>query len=260
MFFKRKPDIIIGDNQYKEIIKAIMKKEALAQKHKHHRKLTQRQIKQMLIALIVFILLTVANMTISIISYMKKPKVIEKEIIKLRHITGIDVNKEIYWHFQNGYADIVYDWYNDYIGDMDNTIALINSALLHGIPINKSIGQSWAESNHKADAIGYNYDRSGKLRSVDRGIKQGNQYTFPKASPIKMLDPYYNLSLCDAYYRADYEYFQKIDKRLGWNRATISYNRGRSRLDENGFIYLQSVLNYEQYMDEQFNLYFPIIN
>ena len=62
------------------------------------------------------------------------------------------------------------------------------------------------------------------------------------------------------YYRADYEYFQDINYYLKWNRATISYNRGRSRLDESGMIYLQKILDYEKYLDEQFNLYFPILN
>jgi hypothetical protein len=260
MFIKRKHDINITSPEAKEIIKAFKKKEKEYFKNQHHRKLTRRQIKRLILILIIFILMIVTNITISIMLYLHQPKIIEKEIIKLRHITGMNINKELQWHFENGYADVVYDFYEDYIGNRNNTIALVNSALLHGIPLHKSIGQSWTESTHKANAIGYNYYKSGKLRSVDRGIKQGNEYTFPKASPIKMLDPYYNLAWCDAYYRSDYEYFQKINTKLSWNRATISYNRGRSRLDERGLIYLQSVLDYEQYLDEQFNLYFPIIS
>jgi hypothetical protein len=250
--FHRKPDIVMGDKQYEEILKYIRKKEASKKKHQHHRKLTQRQIKQLIITLAIFILLTVANATISLISYIQKPKIIEKEIIKMRHLTGLDINNEIKWYFDHGYSDTVYKWYQDYIGNRDNTIAIINSALLHGIPIHKSIAQTFVESQFRSDAIGHNYDKNGNLRSIDIGLKQGNQYTFPHDPLNKMLDPYYNLSRCDAYFRTQYEKYHD------WNRAAIAYNRGKI-LDENGFKYLANVLSYENYLDEQFNLYFPII-
>jgi len=171
-------------------------------------------------------------------------------------VTGIDVNEELEMLVAKGYGEIVYEWFDRITGNRVVSMTILHSALMHGIPVNLSFSQTRKESRFTSNAIGYNKNENGDTVSRDFGLKQLNEYTFQYCSYSEMLDVEYNIAVADAYLVSLYKKYNKQDAVNGWDRALMAYNRG-NRVDERGMKYVQSIRNYERYLDKIYNIEFP---
>jgi hypothetical protein len=171
-------------------------------------------------------------------------------------VTGMDVNQELEMLIAKGYGEIVYEWFDRITGNRVISMTILHSALMHGIPAHLSFSQTREESRFTYNAIGYNRNDNGDTVSRDFGLKQLNEFTFQYCSYSDMLDVEYNIATADAYLVSLYKKYNKQDVVNGWDRALMAYNRG-NRIDERGMRYVQSIRNYERYLDKEYNTEFP---
>lgn len=179
----------------------------------------------------------------------------QKEIVRYKHVVGLEVNAELQALMEAGHAEKVYSWYDRYTYNRRVTIALVNSALLHGIPVHLSLAHAWQESRFVHNAIGKNMNSSGVVTSRDFGLKQLNEFTFKYCSYADMLNIEYNIAMADAFLVDLYKKYKSQDNTFGWDRALLAYNRGW-RIDERGLKYVQNIRTFEEKIDNDYNTNF----
>ncbi len=140
-----------------------------------------------------------------------------------------------------GRSEDVYVFYDQFTKNREITHALVNTALLSGIPINLLFALVQWESNYNPRALNIN---SG---SSDQGLMQLNSRTFSALSEEELYDPVVNIRH-GAQYLAD-----RFAQYGSWEAAVIAYNGGNTELVKGITVrHLVNVLSNEREYDRAF--------
>lgn len=122
---------------------------------------------------------------------------------------------------------------------------ILEAAAHHEIPMLLAFSLAWAESSYRVDAVNKN------SHSIDRGLFQLNNRSFPELSTKEFFDPEINADQGMEYLASCLE--------LGENRvvALAMYNAGRGRVNGRGtpkmtLDYISKVLDHYDFLEERF--------
>ena len=139
------------------------------------------------------------------------------------------------------------EWfYTNVTGDMDVTLAILQEADKNNIPLSLAFSLAYTESRYKPRAINKNTNAS-----IDRGVFQLNNKSFPALVEADFYDPYVS-----AKYGLSHLRFC-LDTAGNEVSALAMYNAGTNRVRNNGtpqmtLNYISKIQTYRQGLDELF--------
>ena len=151
------------------------------------------------------------------------------------------INKRIIEIFKSGRADEIYNFYNNFIGNKEATICIINTALIFDIPVNYFVGLAYQESK-------FNCLRKSKKNSdgsCDIGIFQLNTKIYKKYDINYLFIIQNNVRMAGAHLADNY---QRVDN---WYSALGIYNAGHEK--KVNFSYVKNILLYADKLDNEFS-------
>ena len=179
---------------------------------------------------------SVALQTGSISSRVEE-KAAEKRLAK---DTGLEYYRDIYTR------TAVINFYTQLTGNATVTDAILTYAAKNDIPLSLAFALAWGESRYKTAAVNRNTNSS-----IDRGLFQLNNKSFPKIAEKDFFDPYVSaryglahLSFC----------IQTAGNEVS---GLAMYNAGTGKVKKDGtprqtLNYISSILNYRNAVDELF--------
>ncbi len=141
------------------------------------------------------------------------------------------------------------EWfYTNVTGDMDVTLAILQEADKNNIPLSLAFSLAYTESRYKPRAINKNTNAS-----IDRGVFQLNNKSFPALVEADFYDPYISAKYGLAHLRFC------LDTAGNEVSALAMYNAGTNRVRNNGtpqmtLNYISKIQTYRQGLDELFEL------
>jgi len=152
-------------------------------------------------------------------------------------------NKKIVRAFQDGNADEIYSFFDQYTGDRVYSISIVNSALAFNIPVPLFFGLCHSESRFNFDAI----SKSNTNGTRDYGGFQLNSKTYEKYQKTELMDPLTNARLAAAHLARCYE------KRGNWYEGLVIYNCGNIKnANQKSLKYLVDILRYADRVERDF--------
>lgn len=139
------------------------------------------------------------------------------------------------------------EWfYTNVTGDMDVTLAILQEADKNNIPLSLAFSLAYTESRYKPRAINKNTNAS-----IDRGVFQLNNKSFPALVEADFYDPYISAKYGLAHLRFC------LDTAGNEVSALAMYNAGTNRVRNNGtpqmtLNYISKIQTYRQGLDELF--------
>jgi len=130
---------------------------------------------------------------------------------------------------------------------------IIVEALDQKVPVNLVLSLVYAESEFDYKAYNENV-KDGEVVSIDRGLFQLNNKSFPELKRDDFYNPHKNMKIGISYLKFLYERFGT------WERAVLAYNCGPAKLAKSGApiktkAYLKKILEKERELDNAFNDY-----
>jgi hypothetical protein len=139
----------------------------------------------------------------------------------------------------------VRDFFVDHTGSSFIGDIILEAAIRHDVPVFLAFSLAWAESGFKPDAVNRNSS------SIDRGLFQLNNRSFPDLGPAQFFDPEINTDRGLRYLRSCLD--------LGENRivALAMYNAGRGRVNSGGtpkmtLDYISKIIDHQIELEEAF--------
>ncbi len=143
------------------------------------------------------------------------------------------------------YHQEVRDFFTKKTNSYAITDIILEASLSHRIPAFLAFSLAWAESRYRSDAVNRNSS------SIDRGLFQLNNRSFPELTEEDFYDPAVNAEKGMRYLRYCLD--------AGENRvvALAMYNAGRSRVNGSGaprmtLDYISKILDYHDSLEEEF--------
>lgn len=139
------------------------------------------------------------------------------------------------------------EWfYTNVTGDMDVALAILQEADKNNIPLSLAFSLAYTESRYKPRAINKNTNAS-----IDRGVFQLNNKSFPALVEADFYDPYISAKYGLAHLRFC------LDTAGNEVSALAMYNAGTNRVRNNGtpqmtLNYISKIQTYRQGLDELF--------
>ncbi|MEE0132478.1 MAG: transglycosylase SLT domain-containing protein [Treponema sp.] len=139
------------------------------------------------------------------------------------------------------------EWfYTNVTGDMDVALAILQEADKNNIPLSLAFSLAYTESRYKPRAINRNTNAS-----IDRGVFQLNNKSFPALVEADFYDPYISAKYGLAHLRFC------LDTAGNEVSALAMYNAGTNRVRNNGtpqmtLNYISKIQTYRQGLDELF--------
>lgn len=155
-----------------------------------------------------------------------------------------EINEKVLKLMNNSRSEEVYEFYDRYTNSREYTHLTISACILQAVPINIAFAIAYTESRFNPSALNVNTNGT-----VDIGLFQLNSDSFKSYTKDYLFEEKNNIKL------GVYTLASRFKKYKNWIKAIISYNRGY-RFDGKGVDYLINVLNYEDYLDIEFNLEF----
>lgn len=137
---------------------------------------------------------------------------------------------------------------------------IIIQSINNEVPINLSLAVAQKESNFKVYAINYNYDSNGNIKSIDRGIFQLNNLSFPELTEKDFFDYKKNI-----YYGIKYLKYC-IDSFNSYSQAISAYNGGHYKVKynenvfEETYNYVSDVIRLYAILDQKLFAFLEEIN
>jgi len=150
------------------------------------------------------------------------------------------INKRIIEMFKAGRVDEIYNFYDNFIGNKEATICIINTALMFDIPIHYFIGLAYQESR-------FQWRKKSKRNtdgSHDIGLFQLNTKTYKDYDVVYLLEIRNNVRMAGSHL-AD-NYIQAGD----YYTALGIYNSGSEK--NINFKHVRNILLYADKLDESF--------
>lgn len=138
-------------------------------------------------------------------------------------------------------------FYNQITGNQDVTEAILYYADHNDIPLSLAFALAWTESRYNWKAVNTN-----KNQSVDRGLFQLNNTSFPALSEADFFNPYVSARNGLSHLRFC------LDTAGNEIAALAMYNAGTTRVRSNGtpqstLNYVSKIMDYQQGLDDLFN-------
>lgn len=157
------------------------------------------------------------------------------------HRQKADLGLTLYRSLQSRAA--VVSFYNKITHSTDITLAIIENADANNIPLSLAFALAYTESSYRVRAINKN-----KNSSIDRGLFQLNNNSFPKLTEAEFYDPYISAKYGLAHLRFC------LDTAGNETAALAMYNAGTTRVRSNGtpqvtLNYVDSIMNYREGLD-----------
>ena len=140
---------------------------------------------------------------------------------------------------KTGDLDIIADFYNNFVDDMELTYLILSTAQVYQIPENVLFALIGVESNYKPGAV----NGANTNGTNDKGLMQLNSKYF---GHVDRLDPYANLQAGCAHLR------ERYNKYGTWDAAIMYYNGFSQRAVK----HQGSVLKIERELDRNINYLF----
>jgi len=115
---------------------------------------------------------------------------------------------------------------------------IIIQSIENKVPINLSLAIAKKESNFRINAVNYNYDSDGNVKSIDRGIFQLNSLSFPGLTE----EDFFNYKT-NIYYGVRYLKYC-IESFDSYSQAVSAYNGGHYRVENNENVFETATYNY----------------
>ncbi len=161
--------------------------------------------------------------------------------VVVSHKQKADLGLMLYRSLQSRAA--VVSFYNKITHSTEVTLAIIENADANNIPLSLAFALAYTESRYKVRAINKN-----KNTSIDRGLFQLNNNSFPKLTETDFYDPYISAKYGMAHLRFC------LDTAGNETAALAMYNAGTTRVRSNGtpqvtLNYVDSIMNYREGLD-----------
>lgn len=144
------------------------------------------------------------------------------------------------------YRQRVIDFYTEEVGSGEIAIFILEQANVNNIPLTLAFSLAWAESGYNPRDISHNSS------SVDRGLFQLNNKSFPNVSEADFFDPAVSAKLGLEYLR------WCLDAGDSEIIALAMYNAGRTRVSTGGtplmtLEYISKIIEYRDQLEDEFN-------
>lgn len=143
------------------------------------------------------------------------------------------------------YRGIVKDFFTRQTGSAKITEYILRESERHQLPVSLTFALAWVESRFDPQAVNYNQG------SIDRGVFQLNDRSFPNLREPQFFDPEENIVHGIAYLKYCLE--------QGENQVTAlaMYNAGPRRVNEQGaprmtLEHINKILNYREHLQQEF--------
>jgi len=145
----------------------------------------------------------------------------------------------------HSYNEIVEDFLSRQSGSREITKVIMEETRRHNLPISLTFSLAWGESRFNPFAVNWNES------SVDRGLFQLNNRSFPELQENQFFDPVLNTKNGVAYLKYCLE---RGDSEV---TALAMYNAGPRRISERGapkmtLDYIDKIISYRQELDDDF--------
>ncbi|HQL05151.1 MAG TPA: transglycosylase SLT domain-containing protein [Treponemataceae bacterium] len=152
-----------------------------------------------------------------------------------------DLGLTLYRSLQSRAA--VVSFYNKITHSTDVTLAIVENADANDIPLSLAFALAYTESRYKVRAVNKN-----KNASIDRGLFQLNNNSFPKLTEAEFYNPYISAKYGMAHLRFC------LDTAGNETAALAMYNAGTTRVRANGtpqvtLNYVDVIMNYREGLD-----------
>ncbi|MFW5710370.1 MAG: transglycosylase SLT domain-containing protein [Spirochaetota bacterium] len=144
------------------------------------------------------------------------------------------------------YRALVLDFFTNQTGSEHIADLILRESERHGLPASLTFALAWTESRFDQYAVNYNHS------SIDRGVFQLNNRSFPKLHEEQFFDPEINIQQGVAYLKYCLE--------RGENQITAlaMYNAGPRRVAEHGaplvtLKYINKILSYREQLQRDFD-------
>ena len=159
----------------------------------------------------------------------------------INHKQKPDLGLSLYRNLESQAALI--DFYTQITKSKTVTLAIVENADKNDIPLSLAFALAYTESNYKTSAVNKN-----KNTSIDRGLFQLNNNSFPKLSESEFFDPYISAKYGLAHLRFC------LDTAGNEVAALAMYNAGTNRVRNNGtpqmtLNYVDKIFNYKEGLD-----------
>ena len=183
-----------------------------------------------------------------IISQALEEEIIEEPVIivdyhslVVSHKQKPDLGLSLYRNLESQSALI--EFYTKITKNKDVTFAILENADKYNIPLSLAFALAYTESNYKVTAVNKN-----KNTSIDRGLFQLNNNSFPKLTESEFFDPY-----TSAYYGLAHLSFC-LDTAGNEVAALAMYNAGTNRVRTGGtpqmtLNYVDKIFSYKEGLD-----------
>lgn len=183
-----------------------------------------------------------------IISQALEEEIIEEPVIivdyhslVVSHKQKPDLGLSLYRNLESQSALI--EFYTKITKNKDVTFAIVENADKYNIPLSLAFALAYTESNYKVTAVNKN-----KNTSIDRGLFQLNNNSFPKLTESEFFDPY-----TSAYYGLAHLSFC-LDTAGNEVAALAMYNAGTNRVRTGGtpqmtLNYVDKIFSYKEGLD-----------
>ncbi len=149
------------------------------------------------------------------------------------------------------YRALVLDFFTEQTGSEEIADIILRESERHELPVSLTFALAWTESRFDPYAVNYNQS------SVDRGVFQLNNRSFPKLQEEQFFDPEVNIQHGVAYLKYCLE--------RGENQITAlaMYNAGPRRVTERGaplitLEYINKILSYQEQLQQEFESKFKM--
>lgn len=155
-----------------------------------------------------------------------------------------DIGLELYRSLQSRAA--VMCFYTSIVGDTDIALAILEYADKNSIPLSLAFSLAYAESRYCITAVNQN-----KNDSIDRGLFQLNNRSFPQLQEQEFFNPYISAKYGMSHLRFC------IDTAGNEIAGLAMYNAGSNKVKRNGtpqhtLNYVSIIMNYREGLDELF--------
>ncbi|MBE3088216.1 MAG: transglycosylase SLT domain-containing protein [Chloroflexi bacterium] len=175
------------------------------------------------------------------------PALRAKEITRYVNVTGIEVNERVLVMIAQGQGEKVYSFYDQFIGQREQTLLVVMNALTNEIPMHTFVSLGREEGQFSPQARNINYSAEGKMLSVDIGGYQLNSLTFRGYSIAELARPETNVRLAAEKLAADHRSL------ADWTKTLIWYNANKlDGLKQRTVLHVIKILNGERVLDEAF--------
>lgn len=145
----------------------------------------------------------------------------------------------------HSYNEIVEDFLSRQSGSREITKLIMEETRRHNLPISLTFSLAWGESRFNPFAVNWNES------SVDRGLFQLNNRSFPELQEDQFFDPVLNTKNGVAYLK------YCLERGESEVTALAMYNAGPRRISERGapkmtLDYIDKIITYRQELDDDF--------